>query len=136
MRCDRKLRFIFSLRCTSSQNLPHLANEDLLHLSMQMHFWLFYEDHLAQRAIFFRCQPLSVKRIDFGSSSSPTMTANWEAESTGDRLTVPYGGGIGKIFKIGGHPFRWSTQVFGYAATPDAVDTDWTLQAEFRLLFP
>jgi hypothetical protein len=69
-------------------------------------------------------------------TSSPTMSANWEADSTGDRLTIPYGGGIGKIFKIGGHPFRWSTQVFGYATTPDSVDTSWTLQAEFRLLFP
>jgi hypothetical protein len=69
-------------------------------------------------------------------TSSPTMSANWKADSTGDRLTIPFGGGIGKIFKIGGHPFRWSTQVFGYATTPDAVDTNWTLQAEFRLLFP
>jgi hypothetical protein len=69
-------------------------------------------------------------------TSSPTMTANWEADKTGDRLTIPYGGGFGKIFKIDGHPFRWSTQVFGYAASPDSVDTSWTLQAEFRLLFP
>ena len=69
-------------------------------------------------------------------TSSPTMSANWEAEKTGDRLTVPVGGGIGKIFKMGGHPFRASMQAFGYAASPDAVDTDWTLQAEFRLLFP
>jgi hypothetical protein len=69
-------------------------------------------------------------------TSSPTMTANWEADKTGDRLTVPYGGGFGKIFKISGHPFRASMQVFGYAASPDAIDTSWTLQAEFRLLFP
>jgi hypothetical protein len=69
-------------------------------------------------------------------TSSPTMSANWEAEKTGDRLTVPYGGGIGRIFKISGHPFRASVQAFGYATTPDAVDTSFTLQAEFRLLFP
>lgn len=69
-------------------------------------------------------------------TSSPTMSANWEAEKTGDRLTVPYGGGVGKIFKIGGHPFRASMQAFAYAETPDSVDTDFTIQAEFRLLFP
>jgi hypothetical protein len=69
-------------------------------------------------------------------TSSPTMSANWEAEKSGDKLTIPYGGGFGKIFKIDGHPFRASMQVFNYASTPDAVDTDWTLQAEFRLLFP
>jgi hypothetical protein len=69
-------------------------------------------------------------------TSSPTMSANWEADKTGDRLTVPFGGGIGKLFKMGGHPYRASVQAFGYATTPDSVDTNWTLQAEFRLLFP
>lgn len=69
-------------------------------------------------------------------TSSPTMTANWEADKSGDKLTIPYGGGIGKIFKIGKQPFRWSAQVFNYATSPDSVDNDWTLQAEFRLLFP
>ncbi|MGI9291344.1 MAG: neuromedin U [Gammaproteobacteria bacterium] len=68
--------------------------------------------------------------------STPTMSANWEAEKTGDRLTIPVGGGLGRLFKIGGKPFRASVQAFGYPASPDNVDTDWTLQAEFRLLFP
>lgn len=68
--------------------------------------------------------------------STPTMSANWEAEKSGDKLTIPIGGGVGRLFKIGGHPFRASVQAFGYPATPDAVDTDYTIQAEFRLLFP
>ena len=69
-------------------------------------------------------------------TSSPTMTANWKADRDSDKWTIPVGGGIGKIFAVGKHHFRWSTQAFAYAATPDAMDTDWTLQAEFRFLFP
>ena len=64
------------------------------------------------------------------------MSANWEAEKSGDKLTIPVGGGFGRIFKLGGHPYRASIQAFGYPASPDAIDTDYTIQAEFRLLFP
>jgi hypothetical protein len=70
------------------------------------------------------------------ATSSPTMTANWKADRDSDTWTIPVGGGFGKIFKINDHPFRASVQAFAYVNNPDAVDTDWTLQAEFRLLFP
>jgi hypothetical protein len=33
-------------------------------------------------------------------STAPVMTANWEADS-GDQWTVPLGGGVGRVFKIG-----------------------------------
>jgi hypothetical protein len=69
-------------------------------------------------------------------TSSPTMTANWEADRQSDKWTIPVGGGFGRLFKIGDHHFRMSTQAFAYVATPDSMDTDWTLQAEFRFLFP
>ena len=37
--------------------------------------------------------------------SDLVMTANWEADS-GDVWTVPLGGGVGKIFKIGEQPMN------------------------------
>ena len=33
-------------------------------------------------------------------TSAPIITANWEADS-GEKWTVPFGGGIGKVFRIG-----------------------------------
>jgi len=36
-------------------------------------------------------------------TSAPIMTANWEADSS-NRWTIPVGGGVGKIFKIGKQP--------------------------------
>jgi hypothetical protein len=44
-------------------------------------------------------------------TSAPIMTADWEADS-GERWTVPLGGGIGKLFRIGRQPINANTQVF------------------------
>lgn len=39
--------------------------------------------------------------------SAPIITANWEA-SSGNEWTVPFGGGVGKIFRIGKQPMNAS----------------------------
>ena len=43
--------------------------------------------------------------------SSSIITANWEADS-GNRWTVPLGGGFGKIFRIGNQPMNAQLQGF------------------------
>jgi len=56
-------------------------------------------------------------------TSAPIITANWEADSD-NTWTVPFGGGIGKIIKIGSQPIN--AQMSGYynAVTPD-FGPDW-----------
>jgi hypothetical protein len=67
-------------------------------------------------------------------TSSPIITANWEA-SEGQRWTVPVGGGMGRAFRIGKQAVNFQMQVFKTVTKPqDAVD--WTLRAQFQLLFP
>jgi hypothetical protein len=44
-------------------------------------------------------------------TTAPVITADWYA-SSGDRWTVPIGGGIGKIFRIGKQPMN--AQLSGY----------------------
>ncbi len=67
-------------------------------------------------------------------TSSPVMTANWDAES--DSIwTVPVGGGFGKIFKIGKQPFNAQVQAFANVAKPD-FGAEWTLRLQLQLLFP
>ena len=36
-------------------------------------------------------------------SSTPTLTADWEADSD-DRWTIPFGGGAGRLFRVGAQP--------------------------------
>ena len=67
-------------------------------------------------------------------TSSPTITANWEAES-GEQWTVPLGGGLGKIFKIGNQPMNAQMQAFYNVETPNE-GPDWSLRFQLQFLFP
>jgi hypothetical protein len=67
-------------------------------------------------------------------SSAPIITANWKADS-GNKWTVPFGGGIGKIFRIGKQPMNAQVQAFYNVAKPDN-GPDWTLRLQLQFLFP
>ncbi len=66
--------------------------------------------------------------------SSPIITANWEAAS-GNTWSVPLGGGVGKIFRIGNQPVNAQIQAFYNVEKPELVG-DWTLRFQLQLLFP
>ena len=62
------------------------------------------------------------------------MTANWEAKPD-DRWTVPIGGGIGRIFRIGKQAMNAQVQGFGNVKRPHR-GPDWTLRVQVQFLFP
>lgn len=66
--------------------------------------------------------------------SSPIITADWKADS-GDRWTVPLGGGIGKVFHLGRLPVNTQFQAFYNVETPDAGG-DWTLRFQLQVFLP
>jgi hypothetical protein len=66
--------------------------------------------------------------------TAPIITANWMADS-GNQWTIPIGGGFGKLFKIGKQPVNASLQGYWYAEKPKS-GPDWTIRAQFQLLFP
>lgn len=49
--------------------------------------------------------------------------------------TVPVGGGVGKILKIGKLPVNIGTQAYYDVATPQ-YGADWTLRLQVQFLFP
>jgi hypothetical protein len=67
-------------------------------------------------------------------SSVPIITADWEAKS-GDKWTVPLGGGIGRLFKIGNQPVNFQVQAFGNVIRPE-FGPDWQLRVQLQFLFP
>jgi hypothetical protein len=67
-------------------------------------------------------------------TAGPILTWNWEA-SSGNRATIPVGGGIGKVFHIGKQHVNAKVQAFGYADVPEG-GPDWSVQLQFTLLFP
>ena len=69
------------------------------------------------------------------ATTSPDITANWKA-SNNNRWTVPFGGGFGKIFKIGDQAMNGQVQAFYNVVSPDNVGGNWTIRAQLQLLFP
>lgn len=68
-------------------------------------------------------------------ASSPILTANWKADKAGDVWTVPLGGGIGKLFKLGKLPINTSLAAYGNVAKPE-FGSDWQLRVQIQFLFP
>lgn len=85
---------------------------------------------------FFTWQPIVNYNLSEGwyLAFVPIVTADWEADSD-QRWTVPVGGGVGKIFRIGKQPINMSTHVYYNAIKPDVVG-DWSLRIQFQLMFP
>ena len=67
-------------------------------------------------------------------AASPVLTANWKADS-GERWTIPIGGGVGKVMKVGGLQMNWQIQAFWTAVHPDAGPR-WSLRPQIAFLFP
>lgn len=67
-------------------------------------------------------------------TSSPIITSNWNAYSD-ERWTVPVGGGVGKIFKVGRQPVNAQVQGF-YNIVKPTFATLWSLRLQLQLLFP
>jgi hypothetical protein len=64
----------------------------------------------------------------------PTLTANWEA-TNGGRWVVPYGGGVGRITKIGFQPVNLTVQFYGNAIHPEGT-SPWSMRLQIAFLFP
>jgi len=70
----------------------------------------------------------------FYLSSAPIITAAWKADS-GDRWTVPLGGGVGKIVRLGPLPVNPQLQAYYNVVTPDD-GADWQMRFQIQFLFP
>jgi hypothetical protein len=81
-------------------------------------------------------QPFVNYKLDQGwyLSSSPVMAANWEAKSS-NRWTVPLGGGVGRVFKIGEQAVNIRVEAYGNIEVPEG-GPDWAAKFMFQLLFP
>jgi hypothetical protein len=67
-------------------------------------------------------------------TTSPIITADWRA-SSGNALTLPFGGGVGRIMKLGFQPVNIQCQFFGNAKYP-AGASPWGMRLDMVFLFP
>ena len=66
-------------------------------------------------------------------TSSPVITANWEAD---DEWTIPVGGGFGRVFRIGQQPVNAQVQAFYNIEKPDDLGPKWSLRFQLQFMFP
>jgi hypothetical protein len=67
-------------------------------------------------------------------SLSPVITANWKASSS-NVWTVPVGGGVGRVLRLGMQPVNASVAFFGNAVRPSGGST-WGMRLQIAFLFP
>jgi hypothetical protein len=100
--------------------------------------WSFAGDNQRPKVNAFLVQPFLNYNFSNGwyLTSTPPITANWEAEDKRNRWTVPIGGGVGKVmFRGEKRPINIRLQGFYFLEKPDLAP-DWTLQLQFQILFP
>jgi hypothetical protein len=68
-------------------------------------------------------------------TTAPIITANWEADND-HKWTVPIGGGVGKIFKIGKQPVNAQFSIYNNVKTPDDYGAEWQIRTQIQFLFP
>lgn len=68
-------------------------------------------------------------------TSQPIITANWAAPKAQDVWTVPFGGGVGRIMKVGFQPINISAQAYANAVTPHG-GSSWGIRLQIAFLFP
>jgi hypothetical protein len=67
-------------------------------------------------------------------SSAPIITANWQVTQP-NRWTVPAGGGLGRIMRIGFQPVNISAQFYGNPVRPPGT-SPWGMRLAIAFLFP
>lgn len=68
-------------------------------------------------------------------TSAPIITANWKADG-GEKWTIPFGGGFGKLFRIGKLPVNTSISAYYNVEKPDILGPRWQLRCQVQFLFP
>jgi hypothetical protein len=68
-------------------------------------------------------------------TSSPIITADWEADDSDDRWLVPIGAGIGKVQRLGRLPVNLQLAAYNNVVRPDAFP-EWNVRFQVQFLFP
>lgn len=96
--------------------------------------WSFYGDDPEVNKMLI--QPFVNYNMDDGwyLVSSPILTADWKADSS-DQWTIPVGGGVGKIVRIGKLPLNVSAHIYYNVESPEH-GSDWSARFQLQFLFP
>lgn len=98
------------------------------------HLWSFYGND--PEVSVTTIQPILNYNLKDGwyLAASPIITANWNTDAD-QTWTIPIGGGIGKVFKVGKQPLNASLKVYHNVESP-RTGSDTQIQFQIAFLFP
>jgi hypothetical protein len=79
-------------------------------------------------------------------TSAPIITANWRSKGSGEASTgndttsgsvwtIPFGGGVGRVMRLGYQPVNLSLNFYGNAVHPPGASS-WGMRLQIALLYP
>jgi len=100
------------------------------------HLWSFAGDDDRRDVSQSLIEPFVNYNLDKGwyLISDSVITVDWKIKS-GDKVTLPLGGGVGKIFKIGNQPMNMRVESYYNVVRPDGAP-EWTIGGTIQFLFP
>ena len=100
------------------------------------HLWSFAGDDDRRDVSQSLIEPFVNYNLDDGwyLISDSVITVDWKIKE-GDKVTLPLGGGVGKIFKIGKQPMNVRAEAYYNVIHPDAAP-NWTIGGTIQFLFP
>ena len=100
------------------------------------HLWSFAGDDDRRGVSQSLLEPFVNYNLDNGwyLISDSVVTVDWKIDS-GDKVTLPLGGGVGKIFKIGKQAMNARVEAYSNVVKPDGAP-DWTIGGTIQFLFP
>ena len=98
--------------------------------------WSFAGDEDRQEVSQALIEPFINYNLDNGwfLISDMVMTANWKADS-GNQWTVPLGGGVGRVFKVGGQAINSRLEYYYNVEKPTGAP-DYSVSFTWQFLFP
>ena len=98
--------------------------------------WSFAGDSNRNEVSQFLLEPFVNYNLDNGwfLISDSVLTANWRADS-GNQWTVPVGGGVGRVFKLGNQAINSRLEAYYNVVRPDGAP-DWQIAFTWQFLFP
>lgn len=100
------------------------------------HLWSFAGDSDRRDVSQSLIEPFVNYNLDQGwyLISDSVITVDWKIDK-GDKVTLPLGGGVGKIFKVGDQPMNMRAEAYYNVIHPDAAP-NWTIGGVIQFLFP
>jgi hypothetical protein len=92
-----------------------------------------HQDRAAVNQLLFQYFVNYNMRKGWYITSQPTLTANWRADQ--DKWVLPFGGGLGRIMKVGQQPMNLNVQFYANAIHPPGQSA-WKFVVQLAFLFP